>query len=355
MPSLYFAVNQDNDTWTKLSNELISVKLDKTPNIFVIQPDGYVNISEINLPPYNFDNSTFYGWLSENGFINYPNFRSNYYSTLTSNASMFAMKHHYYSNTNRSNLKTFNALEAIVGKDNNTLKILKNNNYKTHLITDNTYFLINRTPLVYDYCNVPLNKVSYYDTGNVKGVDIISDFESIIDTLSKNKNFFFIEKTLPSHVMYSKRLSKGISQERIEYLDRLELANEWIKRLFEKIKKFDEEAFVVIVADHGGYVGLEYTLEAVNRKLNPTEIKSAFSSMLSIKWPQKINSKGLKFKSNVNLFRNVFYSLTENKNLEKKTLEDTSFIPYFENGNYSFYKCIDKDYNIIFKPATPKD
>ncbi len=152
VPNLIFHINQDNASWAALSEEELDTQLIEKPNIFVIQPDGYVNFSEIDKPPYNYDNSGFENWLTSKGFTNYDGFRSNYYSTLTSNSSMFAMKHHYYSNTSKSTLKTHKANEVIAGDYNNVLKILKNNGYKSFLVTDNSYFLIDRIPSKFDYC-----------------------------------------------------------------------------------------------------------------------------------------------------------------------------------------------------------
>ena len=348
IPKVYFAVNQDNQSWAKLPDSMIKAKLNKRPNIFLIQPDGYVNLSEINKEPYSYNNTKFENWLENNDFINYPGFKSNYYSTLTSNASMFAMKHHYYSNTDKNTLKTHKANHVIVGDENNVLRILKNNGYKTHLLTDNSFFLIDRTPLLFDFCNVPKSGISYYDTGAVNGVDILEDFETILDTLSKQHNFFFIEKTIPSHIMYTKRRSKGKEQERIEYFERLELANTWLKELVANINKFDKDAMIIIVADHGGYVGLDYTLEVINRKLDSKETMSCFSSMLSIKWPQDLYQPNLEFKSNVNLFRKVFYSLSNDNRFITNLESNTSYMPLKFNGTTDYYEYINEEGEVVF-------
>lgn len=348
VPKLIFEFNHDNSTWANISSEEMNTTFLRTPNIFVIQPDGYINFSEMNKAPYSFNNSDFETWLEGEGFTNYRDFRSNYYSTYTSNSSMFAMQHHYYTNTNRATLKTHNANEAIVGKYNNVLNILKSNNYKSHLITDNSYFLIDREPMQYDYCNINLNLISYHNSGSVNGADILPDLAKVLDTLSGTNNFFFIEKTLPSHIMYSKNYSKGKVVERTNYLNRIDLANEWIRSLVDEIKKFDENALIILVADHGGLVGLDYTLEAVNRRLNNLEALSTFSSLLSIKWPNESFSENLDYKSNVNLFRNVFYELSKNESLLKNSKDNSSFLPLKDNGKANYYQYIDNEGNFVF-------
>lgn len=345
LPVLSFALQQSNEDWAKVPNSLLEVKFKFTPNIFVIQPDGYANRSEMNKQPYSYDNSSFYDYLNVEKFTYYDHFRSNYYSTMSSNSSMFAMKHHYYSNT--YNLKTFNANNAIIGGHSNALKILKNNNYKTHLITDNSYFLIDKEVSIYDYCNVKPLQVSFIRTGSVNR-NILEDFSSILDTLQGSKNFFFIEKTIPSHIMYLKSKSFGVEKERELYLERVQQTNEWLKNLIKKIKEYDDDALIIIVADHGGFVGLNYTIEAVNKKLNAEETRSVFTSMLSIKWPSNIAGDELEFNSNVNLFRTVFYSLSHNEGFLKTKEPDYSYIPLYENGKVNYYKCIDNKGHIVF-------
>ena len=348
LPQLWFGINYNNSDWAQLSEDELNTKFITTPNIFVIQPDGYVNFSEVYDAPYNYDNSEFEKWLGTKKFDNYSNFRSNYYSTLTSNASMFAMKHHYYTNTNPITLKTHKANEIIVGEANNVLKILKHNAYKTHLFTDNSFFLLNRTPLLYDFTNISNSDMVYHDTGSVKGVDITQDFKSVLDTLSGSRNFFFIEKTIPSHIMYRQSLSKGIEGERINYIKRLEHTNDWLKELVKKINKFDDNALIIIVADHGGYVGFEYTLESVERKINNAEALSTFSSLLSIKWPMNITNTNIKFSTNVNLFKKVFYKLSNNKPLLESLSENSSFLPLKDNGKADYYRYINKNGDFVF-------
>ena len=349
LPKLTFHLQQDNATWATLSDEELQTKLTIRPNIFVIQPDGYVNFSEIDKPPYNFNNSEFKSWLDSKGFTHYNKFRSNYYSTYTSNSSMFAMRHHYYSNTDMVTRKTHKANEAIVGKYNNVLNILRPNDYKNYLIIDNSYFLIDREPMEYDHCNINSDFISYHRSGVLHDVDILKDFNKALDTLTSDRNFFFVEKTIPGHIRHKKSISKGKEEERLLYLEELKKANEWLIALVNKIIEYDDSALIVIVADHGGYVGLEYTMEATERKLDKQEALSSFSSILSIKWPEAIKHDSLTFKSNVNLFRNLFYALSENEQLKDNLKENSSYLPLQVNGNTDVYQYFDDKGNYVFE------
>ena len=260
--------------------------------------------------------------------------------------------YHYYSNTNRSTLKTHRANEAIVGKYNNVLNILSKNGYNSHLISDNSYFLIDRVISQYDYSNINTTWMSYHKSGSVRGVEIQKDLSSVLDTLKSSRNFFFIEKTLPSHIIYKKSKSLGVEGERKRYLNRLKEANQWITNLVNRINDYDEEALIIIVADHGGQVGLEYTLESVNKRLNPQEALSTFSSMLSIKWPKSIEAEHINFKSNVNLFRQVFFLLSGNKEFLINLSDNSSYLPLRTNSTFNFYQYINDSGLPVFKELT---
>jgi hypothetical protein len=348
VPRLWFMANY-NAEWTHIEDDITLASFKKSPNIYVIQPDGYTNFTALREAPYNYHDTKFEDWLTARSFTTYPNFRSNYHSTVTSNSSMFAMKHHYLQNTYRGNLKTFGSQEVIVGDYNNVLKTLKHNNYKTHLITDNSYFIINRKKSLIDYCNIDQSDVKLYDTGGIPEADILPDLEKVLQTASKSNNFYFIEKTIPSHIAYTESSSTGIKNERIEYLQRLETANEWVQGLVDIIEGYDSNALIIIVADHGGYVGLTYTKEIETRQLTALETVSVFSSLLAIKWQNRENPSGIDIETNVNLFRNVFSVLSDDVNLLNNLEEDKSFIPRYEGGNGVFYECINEDYKVVNK------
>ncbi len=338
VPRLLFMHNYSSD-WTLQPDQITAVKFKQTPNIYVIQPDGYANFSEMRKPPYNNEDKWFENWLLKHDFSNYENFRSNYYSTLTSNASLFAMKHHYYENTYPGNLKTYGSQEVIVG-DNAVLQTLKHNNYKTHLLTDNSFFLVNRKLKGYDYCNVPQHKVLLYDTGGVKGIDIVSDLEKSLQTQGDEPQFYFIEKTTPSHIMYTTERSLGVEGERTDYLRRLKKAHGWLTSLIQLIEKHDPKAMVVIVADHGGYVGLTSVKEVEKKKLNELETVSVFTSLLSIKWPENNEPTGIEFDTSVNLFRTLFSHLGEAPELLKNKEENGSYLPLYDGMSANYFQVL---------------
>lgn len=341
VPKLFFVFKYD-DTWKNITENVGEVKLKTTPNIYMIQPDGYANFSELRKASYNDLDTTFENWLVDEGFTNYPNFRSNYFNTLTSNSSAFAMKHHYYGNINRNNEKTQDAMRDIVG-ENNVLTILNNNGYNTHLFTDNSFFLLNRKLKAYDYCNIPESKLPYYKLGKLSNVDILSDFKNKLEEKPEGPNFFFIEKITPGHIKNLKMGSGGIEREREKYLLGIQQANQWLTSLIELINAHDDNALIIIMADHGGSVGLEYSSELKERTLNEAETASVFSVLLSIKWPEGLAPENLNFKTNVNLFRNVFYHLSDDPIVMKSYQADKSYLYNLANDTMEVYQCIDEN------------
>lgn len=345
VPKAIFAFNHTND-WAKPTDAISDTQFKLHPNIYVIQPDGYTSFSTFKEAPYNHPDTAFETWLDEAEFVHYDGFRSNYYSTLTSNSSLFAMKHHYYGNTFTGNLKTFDSQEVIAGK-NTTIATLKNNGYQTHLITDNSYFLINRKSS-YDYCNITTDELSLYRPGGVRGVDMMADFKEVVATLSNSHNFFFIEKTIPGHIAHGEGASMGVEAERDRYLDRVKKSEVWMQELINTIRAHDKNPMIVIVADHGGYVGLNYVKEVLEKKLTPVEVNSVFSSLLSIRWPSGEVPQDLEITSSVNLFRYIFSYLSGDEGLLDHLEKDQSFLPFDDGSGIQYYEYLDANGKAVF-------
>ncbi|MEX0995615.1 MAG: hypothetical protein WDZ45_01040 [Flavobacteriaceae bacterium] len=341
--TLYYYIKPyifSSDKWLEQPAVIQNVEFKKKPNIYVIQPDGYVNFSELNKGHYNFDNSEFEKWLQNEDFILYENFRSNYTSTITSNSSMFAMKHHYLSQQDER--KTIMDLNPVV-------KIFKKNNYKTHFLAEKPYLLVNRPNISFDYMNYEMDEVPYLSIGLNYRRDIIKDLDAVLKN-DEEANFYFFEKILPGHITTFKNLAKPKEIEREEYLNNLKKANEWLRELVSKIAAHDPNGMIVIVADHGGYVGWDYTRQTHMKSQDRDLLYSGFSSALAIKWPEnKLPAKDLKFKSSVNLFLNLFAYLSDDYTLLDEYQEDASYIEIKEGAPRGTYRVIDGEGNIVFE------
>lgn len=338
--------------WKQLPDSISEVTFKKRPNVYIIQPDGYANARTLKNEPYRIDNSKFEGFLIENDFKIYPNFRSNYTNTITSNSSMFAMKHHYYKNP-QPNYKEPYGLRKSIASDNAVVSIFNKNHYKTSLIIESPYIIVNRPTLGYDYCSIPYKELSFLSRGFDIAVNSLDEMKNAIKENKNQANFYFIEKILPGHISVRKNQSRGKVEERNVYVENFEKANLWLREMIILITKNDPSALVVIVADHGGYVGLNYTSERHKKIIDPKLINSIFAATLAIKWPNKeIPEFDNTLKTNINLFRVLFSYLAEDKTYLNNFEKDESFLIVDEDAPFGVYKVIGENGKFDFKKVT---
>ena len=334
LPDFYRHLRYD-DNWAQLTPEEKSIKFVKKPNIYFIQPDGYVNAAELRKGYYKYDNSAFESWLGEQGFRVYETFRGNYYSTLSANSSLFMMKHHYYQNK-------ISERKDIVG-ENNVLTLLKANGYQTFLLIETEYLIFNRTPLYYDHCNISPLEMDFIGTGIALRKNLIEDLHQT-EALRNAPYFYFIEHIKPTHITTSAATSLGVEGERLAYLERLEDANAWLKAVIGEITEKDPEGLIVIMADHGGYVGMGSTAENFIKTQDRDKIYSVFGTQLAVKWPETYDaSLDAELGSAVNFFRVLFSWLSDSRVLLEHKEKDRSYIQLEEGAPPGVYEYIAED------------
>ncbi|TBN05620.1 hypothetical protein EYD45_04925 [Hyunsoonleella flava] len=345
VPDIYKVTNYSSK-WMAQPDDIENVVFKKKPNIYVIQPDGYANFSKLKDVPYNYDNSNFESFLKDNDFKFYSDFRSNYISTLSSNSSMFAMKHHYYNNS-PSGKELYGTRKVIAG-DNPVISILKKNGYKSFLLLERSYLLVNRPHLYYDYCNIDLSEVSYLARGFEINKSLVGTMDTLVSNNTETDNFYFLRIMRPSHVSVNKSESRGIKGEREFYLSELEKANQTLKEIINIINNKDENSLIVIMADHGGYIGLNYSMESRIKQTNETTINSIYTSALAIKWPNKVPDFDDKFKTPVNLFRILFSYLSDDTKYLRHLEGDKSYAIINKNAPVGVYEYINENGEVVF-------
>ena len=346
LPKVFEYATASNQ-WMKQTDAIESAIFKTKPNIYMIQADGYANRVELSRPPYSFDNITFENELENKGFKWYSNYRSNYYSTLSSNASLFAMKHHYHSKPSKPYQELINSREIIVG-ENPVVTIFKNNNYKMHLLLEKPYFLVNRPKIAYDYCNISLDDIDYLGRGFEIKKDIETELNRLLETNENKENFYFIQKLLPGHITNSNNPSKDKNTERELYLKRLEEANIWLTEVISNIEAKDKNALIIISADHGGFVGFDTTNESSVKQEREALVKTIYTSILAIKWNKKVPEFDNAFKTPVNFFRILFAHLSENESYLRSLQENKSYIIINKGAPFGVYEYIDEDGNVVF-------
>lgn len=304
-----------------------SFEFKKKPNVYLIQPDGYASKPVLNKSPYEISNQDFYTDLSRKGFAFQHNYRSNYSSTLTSNSALFTAQHHYLNQGNNPG-ELYNARNIITG-NNPVIKTFKNNGYTTHLLSETTYFLTNFPEVAYDQTNITAHDLSYFPFFKAD----LNYQKSLYATLQKNTGqpqFFFIQLLQPAHIAVTKTQSLGAAQERTNYLDKIPAVNRTLIELVEKISNADPEGIIIIAADHGGFVGFNYTLEIQEDVIEKAALKSSiYGSLLACKAPANFDSYLQDIDSSVEVFPVLFSYLSGRK---PANASDNSSYLYISKG-----------------------
>lgn len=328
--------------WTALPDSIGEAKFKKTPNIYMIQPDGYAGQDMMESELYHFDNPM-YDWLKSEDFKVYKNFRSNYPASLTSNSSMFAMKQHHFGKALFPSIEMPLARDVLAG-NNNVIQIFKQNGYSNFFIVQDDYFQQNLPDQHYDYYNIDANKIPYFSDGKNLEADVFEDLKAAMDTVkTEGPRFFFVERLLPHHIHFA--ASK--EEERDTYIEKIKEVNGWLKNTVEYISEKDPNAIIIVLADHGGWVGLGSYPEMFSTR-DRGQIKSIYSTLAAIKWNGNLK-EGFddKLRSNVNVFRVLFSVLSENPEYLKYMEDNSSY--NLQNGTFSksVRAAIDDDGNVL--------
>lgn len=337
-----------SDEWMNQPDEIAAAVFKKRPNVYFIEPDGYLNLAQFNKGYYNEDSHGFKSYLQNKNFSLYKDFRSNYNATLPSNTSTFAMRHHY-------NKIGFNTSEVVNGRkiiitDNPVLQIFKNNNYKTHYLAEWPFFLSNLPQMGYDVCNYNYNEVGYVGDGYYEKKDIIEPLKKYIDDDKGTSKFFFLHVFEPGHIKFYEKESLGKEKEREEWFAKLKGANEKLEQIITIINEKDPDALILIMADHGGYVGFDY-MEQIHSKVQDKDLLySAFSVLFAVKWPNNDKfSEDSKLKSSVNVFRILFSYLSDNLTYLDHLEENESFVKIEKGDEEGIYTVLDEEGKVVFK------
>ena len=330
--------------WKVQPDHIIATQFKTFPNVYYIQPDGYTNFSEIKKGHYVHDNTSFEHFLQVNGFKNYDNFRSNYTSTLASNASMFSMKHHFYNGKTNPH-ESVEARKNVIS-ENPVLTIFKNNGYATHCITETPYLLLNHPKMGFDSCNFSPAEIPLIGKGFRRRKSVVTDFKKRMTQLDSTPNFFFIEFIAPGHIQ-----DGGTAEgEKKKWLNNLKNANRTLQDLVSTIKRTDPNGLIIILADHGGYVGFEKASDIYKKTMRRDDVYSIFSSQLSIHWPENTPpSYDDKLRTSVNMFRTVFAYLAKDSTLMEVLQDDISFVTIRKGGEKGVFQYIDADGTVGWK------
>lgn len=314
--------------FTELAADIKDVQFEETPSVYMIQPDGYVNQTMMEGPLYNYK-TDFYEWLKGKDFKLYDHFRSNYPASIPSNASMFSMQHHYYGDVVFSDLEMPCGREVISGQ-NTVNYVFQNNGYRTYFLAQDEYFQQNLKDGSFDHYNIDKDEIPYFTVGDKRKKELQEDLKPVLADKPGRSKFVFIEKLLPHHIHFVPKENQ-IEEERLEYLEKIEEVNDWLKETIEMIEKSDPEAVIMILADHGGWVGMT-SYPDMFTTTDEQNLRSIFSSIAAIKWNGHLKTGfDSELRSTVNLFRVLFSSLANDGSYLKNMEDNSSYNLHREN------------------------
>lgn len=347
VPTIFEQLNY-NDSWTQQPDDIESVVFKKTPNVYYIQPDGYLNFSEQYKGYYNLEPNPLQSYLEENEFTHYPNIRSNYTSTVISNAATFMMKHHYY-NYGFNFTEITNGRQIVMG-ENPVIDIFKKNGYKTHFVSETPYLMANKPKIGYDRSNFNKRNINYITKGFDRKQNVLDSLQRYLKEDPNKKKFFFIQIFKPGHVPSMPDESKGAVANKKRWLQNLEISNKQQKEIIDTILVYDPNALIMIMADHGGYLGWDHMMEIRSKSQERDKLYSAFSTNLAIHWPgHEPPNFDHNFKSGVNVFRILFSYLGENTQYLENLQDDGSFTIIKNGAPKGVYKVIDGKGDVTFE------
>ncbi len=334
--------------FVEIAADIKDIPLKETPNIYLLQPDGYANQVEMAGPLYQHQ-TDFYNWLLERDYKLYDNFRSNYPASIPSNASMFSMQQHYFGETVFSDLEMPMGREVISGQ-NTVNYILQNNGYQTYFLAQDEYFQQNRQFGSYDYYNITLDEIPYFSIGDETVKVLHDDLKEVLAKAATQPRFVFVEKLLPHHIHF-KAQENQVEAERIEYAEKIEEVNIWLKESIQMIEAADPNALIIVLADHGGWVGMT-SYPNMFTTTDEGNIRSIFSSIAAIKWNGHLKEGyDSELRSTVNLFRVLFANLAQNPRYLEQMEDNSSYNLHRESWyRKSVYQVIDDRGAVVNNP-----
>lgn len=349
---LYFLVTKvsNSNEWIK-EMPFESVVFDTRPNVYVIQPDGFVGRRAGDNPLYNLKLEEFYNTLSDSGFQFNHNFRSNYPTTLASNSTLFTAQHHYLNYGDIDN-ELLNARDIILG-DNPVIKTFKKNGYQTNVILEHSYLMLNYPEVAYENNNVSYNDLSPLLPNYFLGKNYQREFENMVVNASSEPQFFFIEILHPGHISFSKDRKDAIKFETERYKQEIDSISKTIIEMVQFIEKNDPESIIILLADHGGFVGYSHTGAAYNLPESNEDLKqSVFNALYAVKTPYGSKIHPIKATSSISVFPRLFDHLSSMDLTTELQLDNSSYLLIDNKSHKELYQYYDSKGNSVSKKIT---
>ena len=170
-----------------------------------------------------------------------------------------------------------------------------------------------------------------------------------VERPSDQPKFFFLQIFNPRHIHVRASISEGKDREKELWFESLAEANVKLQSHINLIKEKDPEALIVIMADHGGFVGMDYTQQVFNKTQNRDLLQSVFSINLAVHWPNNDIYTGQKAKTTINIYRMLFSYLSNNYEIMDTVEDNSSYLVIKEGATPGVYKVLDDSGDVTFE------
>ena len=345
LSNVYIRSHVPVEEWSALNKPIYDqIKFEKSNNVYLIISEAYSSKRALEAV-YDIDNNEFYSELYKLGFrINHNHF-SNYNHTLASLPSLFSMEHHY----GRINIGNFESvggrrlLEADVY--NPVIDIFRSNHYQIQYLHNVSTLIPNGAKV--DYCIPPPSltyglEIFFTDQDITeptvferdKAENLLAIKKQITFSSHQKESFFsFLYVSFPGHspsrlkARSKETINKKLEEFRVGYHKKIKEANEKVIDLIAHIIANDPESIIVLIGDHGSW---GYRLKEDGKGVeisNGLFILDRFGVLAGIRGPEELNLlvENEIIKSHVNLFRYLFFYLSQDEKILQTTSPDDSY------------------------------
>ncbi|MFC1736622.1 hypothetical protein ACFL1X_10940 [Candidatus Hydrogenedentota bacterium] len=352
--------------------EFRNVSFRKKPNVYAIVMESHHN-SEAMREIYGLDIRPFVEGLEERGVRAYPDCYANYNYTTQTLACVFTMQHHYYKTSVGAD-DAFGVRDIIGGKVYNpVLDVFRDNGYARQYIFFKDCAFNAGSLLSYAYPESEdgcAEVLGIYQNGRLTDVSarLLGDKTGISAHLQEGKKNEYYLRMLGRYGRAShERIMMAANSSEPYFtvlkpgaLDHAHITKDWHElvqwgehyrklvaeynsryiRLIDFIVKNDPNAIIIMFGDHGPsrYRNVWVTKGDVNEALErrgvagKTVALDQFGTFLGIRYPGG-DPDLIAAKSHVNLFRNLFATLSEDQSLLETSVEDISMLYFWTEDN----------------------
>jgi hypothetical protein len=254
------------------------------------------------------------------------------------------MQHHYYQGS-VGNFELLYSNEYIVSEKNPVVRLFKANGFQVHYVHEKDWMFAKGCFI--DFCSpnffmgdfldilVPQKLHTIPFVAKIMGRLHEESMERVLNHIDKISalpmNYFtYIHLSSPSHSPPSRQTPESLASFRKNFSKKIEVANEKITKVVDRILIHNPSALIILNADHGGWgMGAYKYAQMKIFEGVPAELIALdhLGVLLAIRWPENnVPDYERDIRTNINLFRYIFAYLSESQDILTTKVPDDGFL-----------------------------